>query len=98
MHPVHRLLDPHFKGTMHVNSIARAILISSAGVFEKTLFTGEVSMELSSALYKEWRFNEQCLPADLLKRYALQQQFYFLVHYYHFLVHLDFTSTLSRQI
>ncbi|XP_038714172.1 probable linoleate 9S-lipoxygenase 7 isoform X2 [Tripterygium wilfordii] len=68
MHPIHRLLDPHFKDTMHINALARTILIKSGGIFEKTLFSGEISMELSSELYKEWRFDEQALPADLLKR------------------------------
>ncbi|XP_021685924.2 linoleate 9S-lipoxygenase 6 [Hevea brasiliensis] len=68
MHPIHRLLDPHFKDTMHINALARSILINSGGILEKTLFTGEISMELSSELYKDWRFDEQALPADLLKR------------------------------
>ncbi|KAL7201185.1 hypothetical protein ACSBR1_032983 [Camellia fascicularis] len=68
MHPIHRLLDPHFKDTMHMNALARSVLINSGGILEKTLATGEISMELSSALYKDWRFDEQGLPADLLKR------------------------------
>ncbi|CAI0426523.1 unnamed protein product [Linum tenue] len=68
MHPIHRLLHPHFKDTMHINALARNLLINAGGILEQTLFTGEISMELSSELYKEWRFNEQALPADLLKR------------------------------
>lgn len=68
MHPIYRLLDPHFKDTMHINALARSILINSGGILESALFTGETSMELSSELYKNWRFDEQALPADLLKR------------------------------
>ncbi|KAJ8748171.1 hypothetical protein K2173_000579 [Erythroxylum novogranatense] len=68
MHPIHHLLDPHFKDTIHVNALSRTILINAKGILEQTLFTGEVSMELSSELYKEWRFDDQALPADLLKR------------------------------
>ncbi|KAM1483448.1 hypothetical protein ACFX15_034701 [Malus domestica] len=68
MHPVHWLLDPHFKDTMHVNALARSMLINSGGILEKTLFSAELSMQLSAELYKEWRFDEQALPADLLKR------------------------------
>ncbi|KAJ6674451.1 LIPOXYGENASE [Salix viminalis] len=68
MHPVNWLLRPHFKDTMHINALARSILVNSGGILEKTLFTGEISMELSSELYKEWRFDEQALPADLVKR------------------------------
>ena len=69
MHPIHRLLNPHFKDTMHINALARSVLIDSGGILEKILATGEISMELSSAFYKDWRFDEQGLPADLLKRY-----------------------------
>ncbi|XP_052186308.1 linoleate 9S-lipoxygenase 5-like isoform X2 [Diospyros lotus] len=68
MHPIHRLLNPHFKDTMHINALARSVLIDSGGILEKILATGEISMELSSAFYKDWRFDEQGLPADLLKR------------------------------
>ena len=69
MHPVHRLLDPHFKDTMHINALSRSIIINSGGILEKILFTQEISMELSSAIYRDWRFDEQGLPADLIKRY-----------------------------
>lgn len=68
MHPIHRLLDPHFKDTMHINALARSTVLNAGGIIEKTLYSGEVSMELSSSLYKEWRFDEQSLPGDLLKR------------------------------
>ncbi|KAK9993059.1 hypothetical protein SO802_022762 [Lithocarpus litseifolius] len=68
MHPIHRLLDPHFKDTMHINALARSILINSDGVLEKILLSGEISMELSSEVYKEWRFDQQGLPDDLINR------------------------------
>lgn len=68
MHPIHRLLDPHFKDTMHINALVRSTVLKAGGIIEKTLYSGEVSMELSSSLYKEWRFDEQSLPGDLLKR------------------------------
>ncbi|XP_043723505.1 linoleate 9S-lipoxygenase A-like [Telopea speciosissima] len=69
MHPIHKLLDPHFKDTMHINALARSILINSGGILEKTMFPGKLSMELSSALYKDWNFRDQSLPNDLLKRH-----------------------------
>ncbi|XP_061376036.1 linoleate 9S-lipoxygenase 6-like [Gastrolobium bilobum] len=68
MHPIHRILNPHFKDTMHINALARLILINSGGIHERILFPGEVCMQISCELYKEWRFDEQGLPADLLKR------------------------------
>ncbi|XP_047176792.1 probable linoleate 9S-lipoxygenase 5 [Vigna umbellata] len=68
MHPIHRLLNPHFKGTMHINALARLIVINSGGILERILFPGEICMQISCDLYKEWRFIDQGLPADLLKR------------------------------
>ncbi|KAL2470745.1 Linoleate 9S-lipoxygenase 5 [Abeliophyllum distichum] len=68
MHPIHRLLHPHFKDTIQVNALARSMVINAGGILEKTLFSGPISMELSSALYKKWRFHEQSLPEDLIKR------------------------------
>ncbi|KAI9120076.1 hypothetical protein K1719_009045 [Acacia pycnantha] len=68
MHPIHRILNPHFRDTIHINALARCILVNAEGILEKTLFSGAKSMEISSELYKQWRFNEQGLPADLLKR------------------------------
>ncbi|XP_058094148.1 linoleate 9S-lipoxygenase A-like [Magnolia sinica] len=68
MHPIHRLLDPHFKDTMHINALARSILLGADGIIERTMYPGKYSMALSCVLYKYWRFDEQGLPADLVKR------------------------------
>ncbi|KAJ0977170.1 hypothetical protein J5N97_012644 [Dioscorea zingiberensis] len=68
MHPIHKLLEPHFKDTMHINALARSILLNSGGILEKTMFPGKYSLELSSTIYEDWRFDEQGLPADLVKR------------------------------
>lgn len=79
MHPIYRLLDPHFKDTMHINALARTVLINAGGIFENILFPGEICMQLSSELYKEWRLDEQGLPMDLLKRYSFLSQSYLKV-------------------
>eukprot|EP01018_Ginkgo_biloba_P021021 Gb_04786 [translate_table: standard] len=68
MHPVFKLLYPHFRDTMNINAMGRQILINAGGVIEKTVLPGKYSMELTAVAYKNWRFDEEGLPADLLKR------------------------------
>lgn len=68
LHPIHKLLHPHFRDTMNINALARQILINAGGVLEKTVFPGRFSMEMSAVIYKSWVLTEQALPADLVKR------------------------------
>ncbi|XP_020886686.1 LOW QUALITY PROTEIN: linoleate 9S-lipoxygenase 5, chloroplastic [Arabidopsis lyrata subsp. lyrata] len=68
VHPIHKLLHPHFRDTMNINALARHILINSDGVLERTVFPSRYAMEMSSSIYKNWVFTDQALPKDLLKR------------------------------
>ena len=68
MHPVYKLLIPHFLDTMDINQAARQSLINASGIIEQGFAPGRYCMELSSKAYKQWKFNEQGLEADLLKR------------------------------
>ncbi|KAG8075277.1 hypothetical protein GUJ93_ZPchr0006g44659 [Zizania palustris] len=69
MHPIFRLLRPHFRYTMEINALAREYLVSANGIIEITFSPGKYCMELSSAVYdKLWRFDMEALPADLKRR------------------------------
>ncbi|CAH2053028.1 unnamed protein product [Thlaspi arvense] len=68
VHPIYKLLHPHFRDTMNINALARHVLINSDGVLERTVFPSKYAMEMSSSIYKSWVFTDQALPKDLLKR------------------------------
>ncbi|KAJ1421943.1 Lipoxygenase, plant [Sesbania bispinosa] len=69
MHPIHRLLHPHFRYTMEINALARAALINANGIIESCFTPGKLSILVSSIAYDQhWQFNLQALPADLIHR------------------------------
>lgn len=69
VHPIHKLLLPHFRDTMNINALARQSLINADGIIETTHYPSKYSMEMSSFVYKtNWVFPQQALPADLIKR------------------------------
>ena len=43
--------------------------LNAGGILERTMYPGKYAVEMSSAIYGDWRFTEQSLPNDLLKRY-----------------------------
>lgn len=69
MHPVYRLLHPHFRYTMEINALARESLINADGIIEEAFWPGKYSIELSSFAYgATWQFNTEALPEDLISR------------------------------
>ncbi|KAL5976037.1 hypothetical protein ACLOJK_020367 [Asimina triloba] len=69
MHPISRLMRPHFRYTMEINALAREFLINGGGIIELTFTPKKYSMQLSSDAYaKSWRFDMEGLPGDLIRR------------------------------
>ncbi|KAH7298170.1 hypothetical protein KP509_25G030300 [Ceratopteris richardii] len=68
MHPIHAFLDPHFKDTVNLNAEGRTALISAEGRIEKNFAGGRYQMQIVCQEYKKWKFSEQSLPNDLLRR------------------------------
>ncbi|KAK3200544.1 hypothetical protein Dsin_023959 [Dipteronia sinensis] len=69
MHPIYRLLNPHFRYTMEINALARLALINAEGVIESSFSPGKDSIAFSSYIYdKQWRFDTEALPKDLISR------------------------------
>ncbi|XP_020277385.1 linoleate 9S-lipoxygenase 6-like [Asparagus officinalis] len=68
LHPINRLLVPHFRDTMNINAFARQALISAGGILESIVFPNKFAMQMCAEIYKDWNFLDQALPTDLLKR------------------------------
>ncbi|RDX62425.1 Seed linoleate 9S-lipoxygenase-2, partial [Mucuna pruriens] len=68
LHPIYKLLTPHYRDTMNINALARQSLINADGIIEKSFLPSMYSVEMSSEVYKNWVFTDQALPTDLIKR------------------------------
>ena len=49
---------------------ARMTLVNAGGLLERTFTAGRYAMQLSAEAYNGWRFADEALPADLIKRWA----------------------------
>lgn len=69
MHPIRRLLCPHFRYTMQINALARLALINAGGIIEESFSPKKYCMQLCSDAYDQlWRFDHEALPNDLISR------------------------------
>lgn len=69
MHPIFKLLDPHMRYTLKINTMARESLINAEGTTETFFTPGKYCMQLSCAAYRDqWRFDLEALPDDLIRR------------------------------
>ncbi|GJQ90120.1 probable linoleate 9S-lipoxygenase 5 [Tanacetum coccineum] len=68
LHPIHKLLHPHFRDTMNINGLSRQTLINAGGLLEKTVYPDKYALIMTSNMYKKWDFTKQGLPADLIDR------------------------------
>ncbi|GBG73558.1 hypothetical protein CBR_g16901 [Chara braunii] len=68
LHPMFKLLIPHFRFTMSINYRARTSLINAGGIIENLFSGGSLSMAASAEAFKTWKFEDQALPNNLEKR------------------------------
>ncbi|KAK3153561.1 hypothetical protein QOZ80_2BG0177370 [Eleusine coracana subsp. coracana] len=78
LHPIHKLLKPHFCKTLYINSTARQILFGSGdrresgeifrGIQEVIYLPSKYGLEMASQAYKNWIFTDLPLPKDLINR------------------------------
>lgn len=68
-HPLHRLLEPHFQGTLLINTGADATLVAPGGAVDSLLGpTIGGSIQISAAARNAWDFNARIFPKDLARR------------------------------
>lgn len=68
-HPLHRLLVPHFAGTLSINASADRVLVSPAGFVDQLLLTtiGD-AIQLSGKAVRQTDFNATIFPKELKAR------------------------------
>lgn len=56
LHPIYKLLHPHFRDNMNINALGRQTLIDAGGILETIVFPSKYALEMSFVLYKDWIF------------------------------------------
>ncbi|CAK0787323.1 hypothetical protein CVIRNUC_010541 [Coccomyxa viridis] len=69
LHPVYKLMRPHFRNTLHVNAFGRVILTAAGTPIEALLTPGMYGMRLCSYIYKNvYSFKLANFESDLINR------------------------------
>ncbi|XP_032901432.1 arachidonate 15-lipoxygenase B-like isoform X2 [Amblyraja radiata] len=68
-HPIFKLLMPHVKYTLHINVIARELLISEGGIFDQAFSSGgTATVEVLQRGLERATYESMCLPDNLAAR------------------------------
>uniref|UniRef100_A0A8C6XC03 Arachidonate epidermal lipoxygenase 3 n=1 Tax=Naja naja TaxID=35670 RepID=A0A8C6XC03_NAJNA len=68
-HPVHKLLIPHFRYTLHINILGRTHLLAPDGMLDKMIGTGFQGLsQLVARGLSKLTYSMLCLPDDLRDR------------------------------
>ncbi|XP_053737250.1 hydroperoxide isomerase ALOXE3-like isoform X1 [Synchiropus splendidus] len=68
IHPLYKLLIPHFRGTLHVNSGGRKALLGPGGPLTITSLGFEGLIELMKRSQAEKTYSSMCLPENIRAR------------------------------
>ncbi|XP_057678996.1 hydroperoxide isomerase ALOXE3 [Corythoichthys intestinalis] len=68
IHPIYKLLIPHFRWILHVNAQAREVLLGPSGSFAMSSMGVEGTMELMMRTQDELTYSSLCIPDDIRSR------------------------------
>ncbi|XP_077367463.1 polyunsaturated fatty acid lipoxygenase ALOX15B-like [Festucalex cinctus] len=68
IHPIYKLLIPHFRWILHVNAQAREILFGPSGSFTMSSLGVDGTLELMMQAHAELTYSSLCIPEDIRDR------------------------------
>ncbi|XP_067341241.1 polyunsaturated fatty acid lipoxygenase ALOX15B-like isoform X2 [Channa argus] len=69
VHPLYKLLAPHFRFTLEIDALARQLLISDGGLLkEYTAVGGDTALEFLGRVSASLTYRDLCLPDDITGR------------------------------
>ncbi|XP_036942275.1 hydroperoxide isomerase ALOXE3-like [Acanthopagrus latus] len=68
IHPLYKLLIPHVRYTLQINTMARKSIVGPAGILNKTSLGFEGMMELMRRSLSELTYSSLCLPENIAAR------------------------------